>query len=319
MKEVAEFYDFFPFPGRVVSTFELSDGLYKMLKLFVAKNTLFHKSNVKRIRKMFNYQESNPQKILDAACGTGELACLLAMAFPKAKVQSFDLSKGNLFYANKLKTWLNIENVNFFQYDLLSDEQLALENLDFIVCSGAVHHLTNPMEGLRRLGALLAPKGLLQFGVYGRSFYKEKILTEELCSLFKNLDLKHKSLMLKELGIVRQGIIQEIKRENKLKKHLSCILKGDLSYLGYELFPHHETSLQMDGFCHPSVKYYDPDSLFEDIENAGLELVKMQNISYPNHWLSNPFFQSMSEKDKFRLLDAYMLVPYAPLCKRAVI
>ena len=68
------------------------------------------------------------------------------------------------------------------------------------------------------------------------------------------------------------------------------ILKGEFSYLGYVLFPHYEKSLQMDGFCHPQVKYYDPDTLFGDVEAAELEVESLFNLKSPEAWVKNIFF-----------------------------
>lgn len=312
--EVQEFYDTFPFPGRMVKTFNLPEGLYKTFKLWLGKNTLFHISNVKRIRDIYNNIYNNPRKILDAACGTGELPCLLAMAFPDAKIDACDLSDTNLKYANRLKSFLAVNNVHFFQYDLTSGISLESSENDLAICSGAIHHLSDSVKGLRILSESIQLNGRVVFGVYGRAFFREEYLLGTLRHLLVDFDLEAKKTFLKDFNITRQGIIRDIKRENKTLKHLS-VLKGDFSYLGYELFPHNEDSLHMDGFCHPCVKYYDPDLLFSDVEKAGLEIEKFQNLNFPKDWLRNPFFSKLSLKDKFRFIDAYKLVPYVPVCK----
>jgi hypothetical protein len=170
------------------------------------------------------------------------------------------------------------------------------------------------VKGLRKLAKVIHPEGRVFFGVYGKAFFREQYLTETLRDIFGGQDNKTKVSLLKQFNITRQALIKDIKKENKFLKHLSA-LKGDLSFLGYELFPHQEDSLHMDGFCHPSVKYYDPDSLFHDVEAAGLEIERFLNFDIPKEWARSSFFQALTLKQQFQLVDACKLIPYSPICK----
>jgi SAM-dependent methyltransferase len=312
--QVREFYNLLPFPGRLVRVFNLPEGIRKNFVLLLAKKTLFHSSNVRRVRMLYGKIIKEPKKIFDAACGTGELACLLARAFPEAEIKACDLSNINLDYANRLKKFLGINNCKFFYYDLTSSERLEPYENDLVVCSGAIHHLSEPVKGLRRLASVLSPRGRVLFGVYGKSYFREEYLTDSLRIILSTYSHREKLAFLKEFNIRRQPLIRDLKRENRLLKYLE-ILKGDFSYLGYDLFPHNEGSLQMDGFCHPNVKYYNPDTLFDDVEAAGLEIERFFNLEFPEAWVKNAFFNALPLKEKFRLLDAYKLVPYLPICK----
>ncbi len=71
----------------------------------------------------------------------------------------------------------------------------------------------------------------------------------------------------------------------------------------------------MDGFCHPQVKHHNPDTLFGDVEAAGLEIESFLGLKISESWVKNAFFDSLPLKEKFRLLDAYQLVPYHSICK----
>ena len=312
--QVKEFYNLLPFPGRLVRALNLPEGIKKQFVFLVARKTIFHSSNIRRIRILYSKIIKEPSRIFEAACGTGEAACLLAMAFPKAQIEACDLSNLNLDYANKLKKILGIDNVKFSYYDLTSNERLESCENDLVVCSGAIHHLSEPVTGLRKLAGILGPKGRIIFGVYGKSLFREEYLLESLRIILSNFDHDEKFAFLKEFGIDRRPLIQHNKKENLLLKYLE-ILKGDFSYLGYVLFPHYEKSLQMDGFCYPQVKYYNPDTLFGDVEAAGLEIESFLGLKISESWVKNAFFDSLALKEKFRLLDAYQLVPYHSICK----
>jgi len=316
INDVENLYDMFPFPGRVVKVIDSKRDFRKKILIWLSKNTLFGKSNIKRIRSIYNSVKENPKIILDAACGTGELACLLALAFPDSRVIAFDLSRTNLGYAEKLKKILSLENLEFLKFDLMCDKDLPFHNVELAVCSGAIHHLSNPSKGIKKIGESLSETGMFTFGVYGQAFYKEKIISSCLRNLFPQKTMDEQLRILRSLNITRQGIIKEIKKEKILRKILSTVIRGDFSYIGYLLFPHYEPSIQMDGFFHPIVKYYNPDSIYEDVEAADMELVRFNNIEFPPEWEKMDEFINLSYRDKFRLLDACNLVAYTPICRR---
>lgn len=314
--KVKQFYEQSPFPGRLVSTFDSKSDIVRRIKLGLAERTLFHKSNIKRFRGTFlKHFTTEPEFILDPACGTGEHPCLFALAFPESHVYAGDLSDKNLSYAKKLANFLKLKNITFFSSNILSDSfNPGYSGFDLIYCSGVIHHLSDPVKGLTNLGKCLNEDGRLVFGVYGKAFYHEAYINETLQEIFGENSNDDKIALLNDLQVNREIIIKNIKRENKLLKHLS-IIKGDFSYLGYTLFPHLHDSTQLDGFWHPSVKYYDPNSLFEDVAEAGMEIIDFNGIKFPDEWESNPRINSLTLEQKFKLLDARDLVNYHPVCK----
>ena len=311
---VKKFYETYPFPGRMVKALDRK-GIARKLSLWAAKKTLFHRSNVERIRSIYKASHPNPTAILDGGCGTGELACLFALAFPEAQIQGWDLSELHLSYAERLRKELNLSNLQFRQMDLMSEGPYAYrEQFDLVHSGGVLLCLPTPATGLKGLASTLRRGGRLIFMVYGPSFYQEKYLLDTLMACTEGRTGVEQYRLLKDLGVDRRVILRDMKRENKLSKHLA-IFKGDFSYLGYELFPHLEMSLQMDGFFHPQLKFYDVDSLYADAEAAGLEIVRFQNLQVPERFAKNPFYQSLPLKEQFRLLDACLLVPYYPVCR----
>ena len=315
---VRDFYEENPFPGRLVTTLAHKNPILRWFWLKVARKTLFHPSNIARIRETYSSFVSCPGRILDAGCGTGELTCLLALAFPQAECVGGDLSSLNRRYAEQLKKALRINNLRFCELDLMGNRPLVSTEerpFDLITSCGVIHHLPNPSVGLRKLAQALHPLGRLSFAVYGRAYFREQYLRETLHRIAGGLPLAAQLQLLHDFEIDRESLIKTMKKENRLAKLAEC-LKGDFSYLGYQLFPHHRRSMQLDAFFHPQVKYYSPDTLFADAMEAGLEIIGFRGLHTPPEFARNSLFQSLSLQQKFALLDAAFLIPYMPICRR---
>lgn len=104
-------------------------------------------------------------RILDAGCGTGVSTDYLAHLNPSAEVLAVDISAGALDVAReRLKRSGPPAQVRFEQRSLLD---LAGEGpFEHINSVGVLHHLENPLNGLKALAPLLAPGGLLHLFLY---------------------------------------------------------------------------------------------------------------------------------------------------------
>jgi 2-polyprenyl-3-methyl-5-hydroxy-6-metoxy-1,4-benzoquinol methylase len=109
--------------------------------------------------------QARGRRILIAGCGTGREALEAALVFPAAELEAIDLSRASLSYAIRKARQLGTHNVSFHQADLLELPKLR-QRFDFIICSGVLHHLREPIEGLRALVESLAPGGVLRLAVY---------------------------------------------------------------------------------------------------------------------------------------------------------
>lgn len=85
-------------------------------------------------------------KILDLGCGNG----FLSQLYPNFDIVGVDISDGML--ANNPYTWVkgSAENIPFPD-----------NNFDFVVCRSLIHHLEDPMLGLKECFRVLKPKGRL--------------------------------------------------------------------------------------------------------------------------------------------------------------
>src|SRR5205823_2182815 len=104
--------------------------------------------------------------ILVAGCGTVAAACY-AYLYPRARVVGIDISAASLAHEEYLKKKHSLDNLSLRQCRL--EEARSLEaDFDFIATHGVLHHLTEPVAGLRALRDVLRPEGVIAIMVYAR-------------------------------------------------------------------------------------------------------------------------------------------------------
>lgn len=104
--------------------------------------------------------------VLIAGCGSNA-AARYAYNHPKARVVGIDLSSSSLAHEQYLKDKHKLDNLSLHQ-GRLQDVAAIGKTYDFIDCSGVLHHLPDPVGGLRALGGVLRPTGTIAVMVYGR-------------------------------------------------------------------------------------------------------------------------------------------------------
>ena len=110
------------------------------------------------------------RNILVVGCGTSQ-AAKYALRWPKAHVTGIDVSNASIEATAKLKRKHSIHNLELRQLPLEAAAELG-QNFDQIVCTGVLHHLTDPLRGLCALRDILEPNGamnLMVYAPYGRA------------------------------------------------------------------------------------------------------------------------------------------------------
>ena len=105
--------------------------------------------------------------ILVAGCGTGQHAINTSSVFQDSEVTAVDLSFNSLAYAKRKSIELKLDNINFIQGDLLNIGKLD-KKFDIIESVGVIHHMDDPVAGLRSLRSALKDNGLIQLGLYSK-------------------------------------------------------------------------------------------------------------------------------------------------------
>jgi SAM-dependent methyltransferase len=123
--------------------------------------------------------------ILIAGCGTNQ-AAVFAFTNPAAKVVAVDISRSSLDHQQYLKDKHGLRNL---ELHLLPVEELPTLGLDFdlVVSTGVIHHMADPLAGMKALAGCLrrdGALGVMLYARYGRSG------VELLESVFRDLELR---------------------------------------------------------------------------------------------------------------------------------
>lgn len=109
-------------------------------------------------------------KVLDAGCGTGQLAVFLSMTH--RTVVGVDFSFNSLRQGQAFKRREALPDVHFVQMNLFAS-CLRSETFDYVFSNGVLHHTGDAFRAFRDLCRVLKPGGVMVIGLYntyGRLF-----------------------------------------------------------------------------------------------------------------------------------------------------
>jgi SAM-dependent methyltransferase len=104
--------------------------------------------------------------MLVAGCGTSQ-AARHAFRNPDVRVVGIDVSTTSIEHTRRLIDRHGIENLELHQLPIERAVELD-RRFDHIVCTGVLHHLAHPADGLTQLRRVLAADGALTLMVYAR-------------------------------------------------------------------------------------------------------------------------------------------------------
>lgn len=109
-------------------------------------------------------------RVLVAGGGTGDAIIFLATALENFNVELvyLDMSQSSINIAKQRAEVRNLNNITWIQNSILNIPELEIGNFDYINCSGVLHHLESPSDGLKALKSVLKPKGIIGLMVYGQ-------------------------------------------------------------------------------------------------------------------------------------------------------
>jgi SAM-dependent methyltransferase len=108
-------------------------------------------------------------QVMVAGCGTSQ-AARHALRRPDSHVVGIDISAASISHTDALKRQHGLSNLELARLPVERVRELG-RSFDLIVCTGVLHHLPDPAEGLSALREVLAPDGaihLMVYGTYGR-------------------------------------------------------------------------------------------------------------------------------------------------------
>jgi 2-polyprenyl-3-methyl-5-hydroxy-6-metoxy-1,4-benzoquinol methylase len=147
---VNEFYEANPFPGFDPGKYETRQDLVERASWYARR---------------LDAEIPFGAVVIDVGCGTGQLACLLALK--GRSVLGVDYSEHSLALAQRLKQRLALACVEFRRANILAWD-LPAASFDFVFCNGVLHHTSDPHGSFRNLVRILRPGGFVIVGLYNR-------------------------------------------------------------------------------------------------------------------------------------------------------
>lgn len=139
--------------------------------------------------------------ILIAGCGTSQ-AARHALMEPDARVTAIDISETSLSHTRDLQQKHDLRNLHLHRLAIERAQDLG-ETFDQIVCTGVLHHLSDPDAGLRSLRNVLAADGAMHVMVYAPYGRAGIYMMQDYCRL---LGIVVRDQELQDLGSTLQAL-----------------------------------------------------------------------------------------------------------------
>lgn len=234
--EVRQHYEAYPYPG------------YPLLASVRRCDT--YALNLAALWTRFNgaLPPQNARKILIAGCGSFA-PYPFAVSNPDIPITALDLSSSNLKRARLHCLLHGISNVSFLK-DNLRDHKIANGPYGLIDSYGVIHHLPDPLQGMRALASRLVDGGIVRIMVYSRYARKAE---ESIRRAFKVLGISDAVSIRKLLKRARPG--------SRLHNFVESSYEAQ------------SDSGLADALLHPCVTTYTIDGFLELIRHSGLQLL----------------------------------------------
>jgi SAM-dependent methyltransferase len=187
--------------------------------------------------------------ILIAGCGTNQ-AAVFASTNPAAKVVAVDVSQPSLDHQQYLKDKHGLWNL---ELRLLPIEELPTLGLDFdlVISTGVLHHLADPLTGMKALASCLRPDGaigVMLYAKYGR------IGVELLETVFRDLGLRQDEASVR---MVKEAI-SLLPTDHPARSYLKVAGKSEFD------------AVLVDTFLHGRARNYTVEDCIDFVTSAGL-------------------------------------------------
>lgn len=229
--------------------------------------------------------------VLVAGCGSNA-AARYAFNHPKARITGIDLSSSSLAHEAYLKDKHKLENLSLHQMRIEDVATLGMK-FDFIDVSGVLHHLPDPVGGLRALGSVLKPEGTIAIMIYGQYGRTGVYMLQEMFRLL--------------------GLGQSEDDVRTVKQTLASLPKSHAvqGYVERTRDSKYDAGL-VDSFLHRQDRAYTVAQCVEFARDAGLSFMHWwDNILYYGEGQLNvdhEFFRkvnSMPEQDIWQFMELY--------------
>lgn len=195
--KVQEMYELNPYPRYRFAQFVDKSLVNTACDVIKKESTI---SNLRFTEKLIT--NASHVNLLIAGCGTGSQV-IDASRYKNVNITAIDLSSSSLAYAIRKSKEYAMENVSFFNMDLLKLADLG-QVFDIIECGGVLHHLHDPSQGLSALLNQLQPGGYIKLAVYS------EIARKEVISARKQISNMHLSLTTDSIRKFRSKVFEGV-------------------------------------------------------------------------------------------------------------
>jgi len=192
-------------------------------------------------------------KIWIAGCGSNQ-AALTALKFPRAEIVATDISGPSLQVCERNLSQLGVTNVKLVEQSI--NDADYVEQFDYIICTGVIHHNADPSFPLAKLGAALKRHGILELMVYN---YYHRILTTAYQKAMSYLFKDDSTIGLDQQLDVTKDLMNRFPVENTMGFYLQQEKDQPREYLA-------------DSFLQPVEHSYTVESLITLMDTARLQL-----------------------------------------------
>ena len=300
LKEVREHYENYPYPvkhpenEKMRLLVPITEGLDRMNYYCFGGKRDFAK----------------PFRALVAGGGTGDAIIALAEQFrdnPDAELVYLDMSQASMAIAQECIRIRGLTNVRWIHDSILNIPKLGLGEFDYINCSGVLHHLANPDEGLQILADRLKPDGamgLMVYAKYGRTAVYQMQETMRLLN-------KGEPNLQKKVDNTR-ALLNYLPRTNWFFHSPSMIINETQSDIGV-----------FDLLLHSQDRAYSVPELYDWVEGRGLNMVAMfsddrriaDNLYNPLSYIVDPNLIEQAKKLSLREQQALAELLNGHICK----
>jgi SAM-dependent methyltransferase len=189
-------------------------------------------------------------RVLVAGCGTAQ-AARHALRHPAAHVIGIDSSETSIQHTLELKQKYNLSNLDVFKLPIEQVQELG-EVFDLIVCTGVLHHLSDPQSGLCALRTVLDVSGVLDLMVHAPFGRAGVYMLQEYC---RRLGIGDSRAEIRDLA----RTLAALPRSHPLARLLATA-------------PDFRTPSGLaDALLHPQDRAYSVPQLFELLSACGLQ------------------------------------------------
>jgi ubiquinone/menaquinone biosynthesis C-methylase UbiE len=220
-------------------------------------------------------EDFNNFNVLVAGCGTGDSLTYLAMQLKdkeNSMVYALDFSEASLKIAKSRAEYHKLTNIVWIRDSLLNIPKLKLPQMNYINCTGVLHHLSSPTEGLRALQSVLKPKGCMFLMVYAQ-FGRTGVY--QMQDVMRRINGKETDITTKVNNTKK--VLQVLPSTNWFKHSDSWIL--DHKSFGNEGI--------YDLLLHSQDRCYSVEELYEFVEACNLRIISFSPADLPNYDVKN--------------------------------